>query len=62
MSKSIKLKNNLYWDESSIKKNIIKVRQTVDQIASTYNLSVLFQAVDLRIGNGLELQTMVKLK
>lgn len=56
MSESIKLENNTYWDQTSIKHDLIKVRSTQNQTITTAGtLDVTFDTVDLNIGNSFEL-------
>lgn len=56
MSKSIKFIDNLYWDQTSIKHDLIKVRSTQNQSLTTAgNLIVNFDTVDLKLGNSFEL-------
>lgn len=64
MSKSIKLQDNVYWDQSSIKHDIIKVRATVNQSKTDVGaLEITYGAVDYNIGNSFELSSgKVKVK
>ncbi len=63
MSKSIKLKNNVYFDQTAIKHDYIKVRQTTNQTqVEVGSLEVLFQAVDINVGNAFELLTNGKVR
>ena len=63
MGKSIKLKNDMYIDQTSIKHDYIKVRQTQDQFTTTVgDMQVLFQAVDINVGNAFELLTNGKVR
>ena len=56
MSESIKLENNIYWDQTSIKHDLIKVCSTQNQTITTAGtLDVTFDTVDLNIGNSFEL-------
>lgn len=58
MSRSIKLKDNIYLDQTTIKHDYIKVRQTISQKQETAGtLEVLFQEVDINVGDGFELLT-----
>lgn len=56
MSKSIKLKNDYYWDQTSIKHDYIKVSATANQTISTAsNLNVNFNKVVYKSGNAFQL-------
>lgn len=56
MANSIKLKNDLYWDQTSIKHDYIKVKATTNQtIATAGNMNVNFDTVVFKSGNAFQL-------
>lgn len=56
MSESLKLQNNLYWDQSSIKHDLIKVRSTQNLSSDAVGyMNVIYDVVDYNIGNSFAL-------